>query len=383
MSTDRRQHPRYIPDSALLVSLGQSKRGFLKDVSESGMAFDGLLPSSGNNVIYLAFDLPDGGGAIEAVAEVVWTCDALHRTGVRFLELAEASRRQLRHWISSRVFTLSEKTSEEEKNTVRYPAVDAPAALPALASSFIPDFRPDSIPDLKLSEPVPSAATPRRVRKKAHPGILAATKIRVPHAPASVGAVLVILFLPTACVSLGYYLPGIVLGRGHGPAPVAGPLASSPLAATLATSVASNSPGASIAAVNHVALNDDAANPVPANPVTANRSAATKPSVNEAVIKPIHEVAKEAAAVSVPSATSGFVLQIAAMAQAVNAAKLIEKLRQKNFPAFLPDRGRDTLYRVEVGPYENIDYARTVEGDLKSAGFPVVLRHRSAQPDSN
>jgi hypothetical protein len=348
MNNDRRQHPRYIPDSALLVSLGQSKRGFLKDVSESGMAFDGLLPNSGNNVVYLAFDLPDGGGAIEAVAEVVWTCESLHRTGVRFLELADASRRELRHWISSHVFTLSEKASEEEKNTVDYPAVDAPPIPAALASPLFPISIPDSIPNLKLSEPIPGAAAPRRARRKAHLGILAATKIHVPHAPVSVGIVLVVLFLSTACVSLGYYLPGIILGRG--PATVTGPFTASP---------ASNPPGASIVAVN--------------------QSATTKPTIHEIASGAVDETV----AVSVPSASGGFVLQVAAMAQAVNAAKLIEKLRQKDFPAFLPDRGRDTLYRVEVGPYEDINYARTVEGDLKSAGFPAILRHRSAQPDSN
>ena len=84
MNHDRRQHPRLIPDSALLVSLGQSKRGFLSDISEGGMAFDGFPPKGGNNVIFLAFDLPEGGGSIEAIAEVVWTCDSLRRTGGPF-----------------------------------------------------------------------------------------------------------------------------------------------------------------------------------------------------------------------------------------------------------------------------------------------------------
>jgi len=367
MNHDRRQHPRYIPDSALLVSLGQSKRGFLKDVSESGMAFDGLLPSSGSNVVYLAFDLPDGGGAIEAVAEVVWTCESLHRTGVRFLELAEASRRQLRDWISSRVFALSEKASEEEENIADYPVVNRSAEPPALASPLLAESSPRFIPDSTLSEPVPSATMARRERQKVRSGISSAKKIiRVPHAPASVGVVLAVLFLSTACVSLGYYLPGIVLGRGLGRS--AATLSVAPTA-----SLTSNPPGAS------VVLNNVALNPVAANRVAVNGSAATKPLINE----PVSEVVNEAASVAAPPARAGFILQVAAMAQAVNAAKLIDKLRQKHFPAFLPDRGRDTLYRVEVGPYENIDYARTVEGDLKSAGFPVVLKHRSAQPDSN
>jgi cell division septation protein DedD len=91
-----------------------------------------------------------------------------------------------------------------------------------------------------------------------------------------------------------------------------------------------------------------------------------------------------AAAVSTPSLVSGgFVLQVAAMTRADNAAKLLEKLERKHFPAFVPERGADTLYRVEVGPYKDMDYARTVEDDLKSAGYPSILRRRSSQPDSN
>ena len=366
MNHDRRQHPRYIPDSALLVSLGQSKRGFLKDVSESGMAFDGFLPSSGNNVIYLAFDLPDGGGAIEAVAEVVWTCEPLHRTGVRFLELAEASRRQLRDWISSHVFALSEKASEEEEYVADYRAVDRSAELPALASPLLGESSPHLNPDLPFSESNSSAAIPRREWKKARLGVLSAKSIlRVPHAPASVGIVLAILFLSTACVSLGYYLPGMILGRG--PARASAPLSVAPTVSLAATRT--NAP---------IALNNVEVDHPEANRPAVNQDAATKLPVNQ----PVNEVANEPASVAAPPAHAGFILQVGAMAQAVNAAKLIEKLRRKNFPAFLPDRGRDTLYRVEVGPYENIDYARTVAGDLKSAGFPVVLK-RSAQPDSN
>jgi SPOR domain/PilZ domain len=106
MIEDRRQHPRLIPDSALLVSVDRFRRTFLYDLSEGGMAFDGMAPEHNSNVISLSFDLPDGGGAINALAEVMWTCESRHRTGIRFLELADECRERLREWLSSRVVAL-------------------------------------------------------------------------------------------------------------------------------------------------------------------------------------------------------------------------------------------------------------------------------------
>ena len=106
MTQDRRLHPRLIPDSALLVSVDRLRRAFLSDLSEGGMAFDGLVVEGGPSVMSVAFNLPDGGGAIEAIAEVVWTCESRHRTGVRFLELAEECRQRLREWLSARVVAL-------------------------------------------------------------------------------------------------------------------------------------------------------------------------------------------------------------------------------------------------------------------------------------
>ena len=69
------------------------------------------------------------------------------------------------------------------------------------------------------------------------------------------------------------------------------------------------------------------------------------------------------------------ILQVAAFAQEANAHKLVESLRQKNFPAFLSTTDKEGgFYRVQVGPYADEESARTALSELGRAGFkPFVL----------
>jgi PilZ domain len=112
MIQDRRQYPRLIPNSPLSVSVSESKSGLLFDLCEAGLAVDGLAPESHDEVISVAFDLPDGGGRLQSRAEIAWTSNSEHRIGVRFVDLAETSRQQLREWIYARVYPTELRMSE-------------------------------------------------------------------------------------------------------------------------------------------------------------------------------------------------------------------------------------------------------------------------------
>jgi hypothetical protein len=304
MNQDRRQYPRLIPDSALLVSVDKLRRGFLCDLSEGGVAFEGLVCESGPNVISLAFDLPDGGGSIEAVGEVVWTCDSLHRTGVRFLELAETSRQQLRDWLSRRVVTLDGGEEGGDSGISLRGVTDA-------ARNWILQ----EIGDARSSEDISGGHSNLRESGNTGDAMSGFTSYRV----ASI--VLGLALLSSAFVTVGYYLPALF------PAPKA--------ISRISTSESSVrfSPDGSLARVSQVSG-------------------------------------------AVPSRYEGFVLQVGAMAHKENADALAEKLHQKSFPAFVFDRGSDGLYRVNVGPYPDADYARGVKDELASAGFRTVLQRR-------
>jgi cell division septation protein DedD len=351
MNEDRRQHPRIIPDSALLVSLGHSKRGFLADLSEGGIAFDGFPPKGGNHVIFLAFDLPDGAGSIEAIGEVVWTCDSIHRTGVRFLELADASRRRLGRWISSRVFERpgTEKGAPED-TSVR----ESDASLAATRATEFPLIPPPTFRQrLQLdtaTEPVffrsaQEQEWDRHESTASREAVANQFKRRHNSPPSYIGTILAIVFVSSACVSLGYYLPSLI---NTGKARSAANMSISPI------------PRSNNNAVSSVAQ------PAAIKPASVSSSVAES--------KPLPAQSPEVAA---------FVLQVAAMSHRENAEALVQKLQQKHFPAFISSGGERDLYRVDVGPYPNAEYARSAQNDLKSAGFHVLLQHRGSASASN
>ena len=101
MLEERRQFPRLVPSTPLFVSMDDAKSGLLLDLCEGGLAVASLVPRNLDDVFSLAFDLPEGVGHIETKAQVAWTRDSGHLTGVRFMELDEVSQQQLSEWIAA------------------------------------------------------------------------------------------------------------------------------------------------------------------------------------------------------------------------------------------------------------------------------------------
>lgn len=101
MLEERRQFPRLVPSTPLFVSMDDAKSGLLLDLCEGGLAVASLVPRNLDDVVSLTFDLPEGVGHIEAKAQVAWTRDSGHLTGVRFMDLDEVSQQQLSEWIAA------------------------------------------------------------------------------------------------------------------------------------------------------------------------------------------------------------------------------------------------------------------------------------------
>ncbi|HEV3483061.1 MAG TPA: SPOR domain-containing protein [Candidatus Acidoferrales bacterium] len=147
MLQDRRQYQRVIPDQPLLVRCGESQCRLLFDLSEEGLAIDDLGSEISAQVIPLVFDLPDGHGHIQARGEIAWTDDSEKRTGLRFVDLADTSRQQLRQWISASVFDTTELALAEEE--------------PAQPSAFL-THQTDSV-DFRAPQPMPYEGLSRYV----------------------------------------------------------------------------------------------------------------------------------------------------------------------------------------------------------------------------
>jgi hypothetical protein len=288
------------------------RRAFLSDLSEGGMAFDGLVVEGGPSMMSVGFNLPDGGGAIEAIAEVVWTCESRHRTGVRFLEVAEECRQRLREWLSARVVAL-----ESPQGAVW----DSLSEITGAARNWILQEIGESSAPEQLGQPGESPLKARGL----HGSLGIAERLASYR---SAGVALGLVAVCSAFVTIGYYLPAL------SPAPKT---------------------------AGYISTVQSPARFTPNGSITSVSESSGAASVQ---------------AVDLPGKYEGFVLQVAAMAHRENAEALAKSLQQKNFPAFVFDRGGDGLYRVDVGPYPDAKYAHDVKNELTSAGFRSVLERQ-------
>jgi TonB family protein len=103
---ERRRHARHLIRPRLYVALdGESSCGILNDVSEGGMSLDILGPRPASNDVVLNFDLSETGQHFEAKGRVTWSSRAVNesRVGLRFVDLSETSRFQIKNWLAKKV----------------------------------------------------------------------------------------------------------------------------------------------------------------------------------------------------------------------------------------------------------------------------------------
>jgi hypothetical protein len=102
MLSERRQLPRAIPNLPLLVYCGEYETGSLVDLCEGGLAVDGFTPGGADDVISVMFDLPETRAHIQAKGQIAWVSNSGQRVGMRFVEMADTCRQELRDWVSAR-----------------------------------------------------------------------------------------------------------------------------------------------------------------------------------------------------------------------------------------------------------------------------------------
>ncbi len=323
MVEERRQFARLTPRAPLFVSLGQSEHGLLLDLCEGGLAVASLEPRSLDEVISLTFDLPEGSGHIQAEAAVTWTRDSGHLTGVRFVELADESRRQLEGWVSARAQAASSTAAiatEEPTQEASAAGLEEPPLSP-VQSMEEEEREPQPGPSLVS----PQATVETNLSKSGLLGGEALSPDATPRYP--IRLFLAVMLLSWALVFLGYRMGSKEVS----------PEAKDVTAAVKASGASSTG---AIARVDQ---------PAPA------------PSLPGAL----------------PWNDAGVVLQVGAMKQEDNADALAEALQKKNFPAFVFQRGPGHLYKVAVGPYSAAEANSTfkVMDDLEKQGFKPIVRH--------
>jgi cell division septation protein DedD len=87
--------------------------------------------------------------------------------------------------------------------------------------------------------------------------------------------------------------------------------------------------------------------------------------------------AQTAPAASADSATtlptSGYFVQVAAVSRQEDADALVDALKKKQYPAFVSAAG-DKLFRVQVGPYNDIKDAEAMRTRLTGEGYTPIVK---------
>jgi len=102
LSRERRRAFRVPVQAPVEIVLPDSRKvdGILLDLSETGMEVLTAEPLERRTTLAFHFKLPDGALEIEAVGQVAWA-NPNGQTGVRFLDLAEASSAALKVWLQA------------------------------------------------------------------------------------------------------------------------------------------------------------------------------------------------------------------------------------------------------------------------------------------
>jgi cell division septation protein DedD len=339
MVEERRQYQRLVPNAPLFVSLDDSKSGLLLDLCQGGLAVASLVPRSLDEVVCLAFDLPESIGRIEAKAKIAWTRDSGHLTGVHFVDLDEASQQQLTEWISTganlRLAPVQESVEPVVVTRSTYAQVDP------IPEDSRDRGMADSRGSLRDAQSVGEVA-PEAPRLE--PSIFLGQE-RAGKSRHSIELFLAVVVLSCALIFLGYQMGTTGASRQI-----------REVTSTPKVTEASSKPELASAA----SLPEPVLTPAPAP--AATRTPARTPA------------STKTAAPAAPSMDSGVVLQVGAMKLEDNAAAMAQELRKKKFPAMVFRHGNDKLYRVAVGPYSDPDSTAKVKEQLEKEGFKPLLQ---------
>ena len=108
-------------------------------------------------------------------------------------------------------------------------------------------------------------------------------------------------------------------------------------------------------------------------------TAPVKPEPPEPVVKPAPPPEKPAAPAAPAAATGaqiarGIHVQVAALRVRSDAQLLVSKLKDKQYPVALYDKGGDGWNRVVVGPFASVNEAKDAQNRMRADGLQTILR---------
>lgn len=180
MSTERRLQARKVPKDFTYIRVEEDSGGRVLNVSEEGLCFEALSPIRYTESFHfwLSFNLID---RIDGAGQVVWMDTGKRTAGIRFMELSEFAREQIRAWVNETAveeaatngngfevvempLTSADLVESAAEPSVADVAAEVPEELAASVGSATREEAVDSNPEM-MSLPAEAASESRLLRE--------------------------------------------------------------------------------------------------------------------------------------------------------------------------------------------------------------------------
>lgn len=176
---------------------------------------------------------------------------------------------------------------------------------------------------------------------------------------------LLVLFFGLVGVCALFFALGYALGRKSEPAITTANAAGQPIAATGKASGNAQTPEPSTPMTFYKSVEQKDVNPQLTPP------ADNKPETPAAPAESSTGQTSPDSSATLPG--SGYFVQVAAVSREEDAQALVEALKKKDYPAFVAPAG-DKLFRVQVGPYNEIKDAEAMRTRLIAEGYSPIVK---------
>lgn len=158
---ERRAHPRRRAESLIYVGFGDENGGIVLDLSEGGMGFHAANPIEQFHFPKVKFQLPLSQNWAEAAGDVAWMNEARTAAGLKFIDLPEEARAEIREWVNGKASAARPMVANEAEEIGK-----APRSPRVRVSPRVPMSRPvaPSVVEHEIETPVqPPVQTPDKL----------------------------------------------------------------------------------------------------------------------------------------------------------------------------------------------------------------------------
>src|ERR1700678_2362602 len=158
-SSDRRARVRRNPSEVTCLELGEGNGGIVLNVSETGIAIAVAQTILDDHFPCLSFRLPQLDRTFLAEGEIVWRSESSKSAGLRFVNLDERDRVQIRNWIRAEIVSTEFETALDANPVAAKPVLIMPSPRKMVSSWAQSEAESDEARAAEFDRMFPSEAT--------------------------------------------------------------------------------------------------------------------------------------------------------------------------------------------------------------------------------